>query len=143
MKRRASPRPGVHTIGNGVDGHSGEHLARSFSVLLGDAVHVRTQAQRKLRHVHGSALSRGFLQAGDVLLRLQNSLHQVRSGGVTQVEKVHLLGKHARQVFHRKPVMSGRNGRMRGENAFAADVLNILAADRSAPRLLRLLTQQF
>src|SRR5215467_12868385 len=72
LKRRASPRTGMNTVGDGMDWHSGEHLARSFSVLFGDAVHVRAQAQRKLRHVHRSALARGFLQAGNVLLRLQN-----------------------------------------------------------------------
>ncbi len=35
-----SPGPGVNTVGDGLDRCSGEHLPRSFAVLLRDAVHV-------------------------------------------------------------------------------------------------------
>src|SRR5213075_1865955 len=91
LERRACPGTGVNAIGDGFDRHFREHLTRSFAVLLCHSVDVSAQAQRKLGHVHGSSLARRFLQTGNILLRLQDSLHQISSRSVTQVKKVDLL----------------------------------------------------
>src|SRR5712692_8634164 len=51
LKRRRSPCPGVHAVGDGLDRGTRKHLARSFPVLLGNAVDIGAQAQRQLCQV--------------------------------------------------------------------------------------------
>src|SRR5436309_16105850 len=132
-KRGASPRARMDAIRDRFDGYLREYLARGFAVLLGHSVDIRAQTQRQLRHVHGSALACRVEQAGDILFRLQNSLHQVGCRCIAQVKKVELPGEHPSQIFHRKTIVASRNGRVRGENALAADFFDVLATNGSAP----------
>ena len=104
-------------------------------MLLGDAVNVGAQAQRQLRHVERCSTARGFLQIQKILLCLQNALHQIRRRGILQIEKPGLPGKHSRKVFHRKTIVPGRHWSVGREDAFTADLFDVLATDGFPSRL--------
>src|SRR5882762_3803567 len=63
LERGRSPRADVNTIGNRFNGNLREHLARSLSMHFRDAINIRAEAQRKLRHVEGGAASRRLLDS--------------------------------------------------------------------------------
>src|SRR6266568_6021880 len=70
LKRWTSPRARVNTVGYRLDRHFRKHQARSFAVLLGDAVDIGAETQRELRHVEGCAAARRLLKSRKILLGL-------------------------------------------------------------------------
>ena len=86
---------------------------------------------------------RSLLHIRKILLGLQNPLHQIRRRRILQIEKSILIGKRARQILHRKAIVSRGNRSVRRKNAFAPHLLDVFAANRSPPGFFRFLTQQF
>ena len=132
----------MHAVGDCFDGNFRKHLPRCFSVLLGDAVDVRAETQCELRHVDGGAALRRFLQARKILPCLQDPFHQIGGRSVFQVQELRPIRKGARQIFHRKAVVTRGNRRVRGENALAANFLDVLSTDGRAPGFLGLFAEE-
>ena len=82
-------------------------------------------------------------KSGISLFRLQNVFHQIGGRRILQIEKSVLIRENARQIFHRETIVSRGHRRVRRENALAADLLDVFAANRSAPGLLRFFSEQF
>src|SRR3989442_4518923 len=55
--------------------------------------------------------------------------------GILQIEKPGLPGKHSRKVFHRKTIVPGRHWSVGREDAFTADLFDVLATDGFPSRL--------
>jgi hypothetical protein len=122
----------VHAVGDGFDVDAGKHLARSDAVLLGDAVDVHGQVEGQMGHIqHGAGFGRGR-QIDKGFRNLQDALHERRGDRVRKVQKVRLVRKHSGEELHGKTVVASRYGRMRGENAHAADFFDVFTADAFA-----------
>src|SRR2546430_1159970 len=83
------------------------------------------------------------LRARKIFSPSQGRLLQNAPVASLQKKKIPFPRKYAREEFHRKAVMPGGNGRVRGEDTLVPDFINVLATNGVASGSLRFFAKQF